>query len=52
MILNLSFWTLVGTEPAIQTLDALKALFSMGLSAIAGPLVLGGLFFILRKNNK
>ena len=43
---------LIVTEPAIETGDALKALGLMGIAAIAGPLVIGGLFFILKKRSE
>ena len=39
------------TEPAIQTSDALKALGVMGIAAIAGPLIIGGLFFLLKSKD-
>ncbi len=48
----LEFLKLLGTEPAIQTLDALKALGSLAAAAIIGPLVIGGLFFLLKETNK
>jgi len=48
---HILFPHLLGTEPAIETVDALKALGLMGMAAIAGPAVIGGLFFFLKKNN-
>ncbi len=39
------------SEPAIQTSEALRALGLMGLAALSGPLVIGGLFFLLRKES-
>ncbi len=42
----------LGTELAIQTADTLKALGLLGLAAFMGPLVIGGLFFFLKKREE
>ncbi|ABX08562.1 hypothetical protein [Prochlorococcus marinus] len=41
----------LATQPAIETSEVLKVLGLMGLAATAGPLVIGGLFFLLKKGN-
>ena len=43
---------LLGTQPAIETLEALKIISLIGLAAIAGPLIIGGLFYLMKKTNK
>ncbi len=43
---------LLATELAIETGDVLRALGLLGLAAIIGPLVIGGLFFFLRKRGQ
>ncbi len=42
---------LLGTEQAISTADTLNALFTIGFAAFLGPVAIGGLFFILKKNS-
>ena len=51
MSLNLAS-QLLGTQPAIESLEALKIISLIGLAAIAGPLIIGGLFFLLKNSNK
>ena len=41
----------LGTEQAIETLEALRLITILGVAAILGPLFIGGLFFILRKSS-
>ncbi len=43
---------LLGTEPAIQTVDTLKALGLLGLAAIVPPIFIGGLLFFLKETKK
>ena len=45
---RLLFSLVLLTEPAIGSLEALKLISLIGLAAILGPLVIGGLFFILK----
>ncbi len=42
---------LLGTEPAIETLEALRVITILVVAAVSGPLFIGGLFFILRKSS-
>ena len=42
----------ITTEEAIPLSDALKALGLLGLAAFIGPLVIGGLVFLLKKGSK
>ncbi len=39
---------LLGTQPAIENFEAFKIISLIGLAAIAGPLIIGGLFFLLK----
>ena len=43
---------LLGTQPAIETLEALKIISLIGIAAIAGPLIIGGLFFLMKNTNE
>ena len=38
-----------GTQPAIESFEALKLISIIGLAAISGPLFIGGLIFALKK---
>ncbi len=43
---------LLGTQPAIENLEALKIISLIGLAAIAGPLIIGGLFFLIKSKDQ
>ncbi|AAP99708.1 MULTISPECIES: hypothetical protein [Prochlorococcus] len=43
---------LLGTEAAIEGLEAFKLIALIGLAAVTGPLVIGGLFFLLKKEER
>ncbi len=51
MSLNLAS-QLLGTQQARETLEALKIISLLGIAAIAGPLIIGGLFFLMKNTNE
>ncbi len=44
--------TLLETQPAIEGFEAFKIISLIGIAAITGPLIIGGLFFLLKKSNQ
>ena len=47
----MTFYTFFLTVTALAASDVLRALSLIGLAAIVGPLVIGGLVLLLRKSN-
>ncbi len=42
----------LGTQAAIEGFEALKIISILGLAALAGPLIIGGLFFFLKNTQQ